>query len=55
MWEEVITLEENIFITVAGRHYYKLNENLAPFIDQSLLPEKLKTDTRPGRSEGLRL
>ena len=35
--------------------FFKLIEKLAPIIDQSLMLERLKTDTRPGRSEGLRL
>ena len=35
--------------------FFKLIENLAPIIDQSLMPERLKTDTRLGKSEGLRL
>ena len=35
--------------------FIKLIENLTPTIDQSLIPERLKTDTKLGRSEGLRL
>ena len=34
--------------------FIKLIENLTPTIDQSLIPERLKTDTRLGRSEGLK-
>ena len=34
--------------------FFKLIENLAPIIDQSLMPERLKTDTRLGKSEGLK-
>ena len=35
--------------------FFKLNENLTPNIDQSLMPVRLQTDTRLGRNEGLRL
>ena len=36
-------------------NFFKLINKLVPIIDESLMPEKLNSDTKLGKSEGLRL
>ena len=59
--KDVTRLKNNIHVITSRYRYlylsnfFKLINNLVPIIDQSLMPEKLTSETRLSKSEGLRL